>query len=215
MSKGLNCCFPIVEGSVLFPNSGFNPKLSPFERSPIMLSWLQEEPPRHWSISLIAVLIVRATAGGGPTHILPLVVIRQESLFSRGHGDVSCFTAVCEVQGYGGWHEKKRLEWQKVGICVFSIVTLRKKVFSEMWLIKLSLEYTTVLFLIILDLDLEISRLIWLDIGLFSSRKFSFIRQATSLVCWQTSKDQHIQNIIITGTAADWHHLKQRSHFTD
>lgn len=47
---------------------------------------------------MIAVPIVRATAGGGPTHILPLVVIRRESLFSPGRRDPS-FAAVCKVQG--------------------------------------------------------------------------------------------------------------------
>lgn len=116
---------------------------------------------------MIAILIVRATAGGGPTQILPLVVIRQESLFSLGRRDLSS-AAVCEVRGYGGWHYKKLLECQKVGISAFSILTPRiKAIRFEIRSIKLSLEHMTLLFLIMLGLDLEIPRFIWLDMGSF------------------------------------------------
>lgn len=53
-----------------------------------------------------------------------------------------------------------------MGICVFSILTPRKEVIHfEICFIKLSPQCIALLFLIVLDL--EISRLNWLEMGLF------------------------------------------------
>lgn len=76
----------------------------------------------------------------------------------------------------------------------------------------------TLLFLIMLGLDLEIPRFIWLDMGLFFSLEiqchFPGHRSSASLVCYRTCKDQNMQNGLITGITAARHYLKaKRLHF--